>query len=364
MRAEALRVARSDTGQDGDGAAGLATPKGAVAAEQARARLRLLDLGERLALPLAWVAIIIIFGAIEPWVFLTAANFETILSSQAVLAVIALGLIVPLTAGDYDLSIASVTGLSAMTIAVLNVLHHWPVGLAVLVGLAAGLLVGVVNGFVTVVFGIESLIVTLGMGAFVQGMTLWISNSNTVSGISQNLVNPTVVWRFLGIPVEFYYALGVALVLGYVMEFVPAGRRLLMVGRGREVARLSGMHVSRIRFLAFVCSGGVGAIGGVLFAGTSGAADPSSATLLLLPAFAAVFLGATAISPGRFNVLGTLIAVYFLVTGITGLQLLGAQTYVQNLFYGAALIVAVVFSQSARRLRLRRGSASLAKKEE
>ena len=354
-------MARNDTGHGGDGAAGLA--EGAVAAEQARARLRPLDLGERLALPMAWVAIITIFGAIEPSVFLTAANFETILSSQAVLAVIALGLIVPLTAGDYDLSIASVTGLSATTIAVLNVLHHWPVGLAVLVALAAGLLVGVVNGFVTVVFRIESLIVTLGIGAFVQGVTLWISNSNTVSGISQDLVNPIVVWRFLGIPVEFYYALGVALVLGYVMEFVPAGRRLLMVGRGREVARLGGMHVSRIRFLAFVCSGGIGAIGGVLFAGPSGAADPSSATLLLLPAFAAVFLGAAAISPGRFNVLGTLIAVYFLVTGITGLQLLGAQTYVQNLFYGAALIVAVVFSQSARRLRLRRGTASTAKRD-
>jgi ribose transport system permease protein len=224
-------------------------------------------------------------------------------------------------------------------------------------------MVGVVNGFVTVVFGIESLIVTLGMGTFVAGVTLWISNSNTVSGISQNLVNPIVVWRFLGVPVEFYYALGVALVLGYVMEFVPAGRRLLMVGRGREVARLSGMHVKRIRFLAFVFSGGIGAVGGVLLAGTSGAADPSSANALLLPAFAAAFLGATAISPGRFNVLGTLIAVYFLVTGITGLQLLGAQTYVQNLFYGAALVVAVVFSQAARRRRLRRAAGAVSKRE-
>jgi ribose transport system permease protein len=233
----------------------------------------------------------------------------------------------------------------------------------VLIALAIGLMVGVVNGFVTVVFGIESLIVTLGMGAFVAGLTLWISNSNTVSGISQNLVNPVVVWRFLGIPVEFYYALGVALILGYTMQFVPVGRRLLMIGRGREVARLSGMHVNRIRFMAFVCSGGIGAVAGVLFAGTSGAADPSSATGLLLPAFAAAFLGATAVFPGRFNVPGTLIAVYFLVTGITALQLLGAQTYVQNLFYGGALVGAVVFSQLVRRRRLSRSSASLDKKK-
>jgi ribose transport system permease protein len=356
-------MARNDARRNGGVGTGLATKEGAVARKQVTARFLPLDLGERLALPLAWVAIIIIFGAIKPSVFLTAANFETIFSSQAVLAVITLGLIVPLTAGDYDLSIASVTGMSAMIIAVLNVLHGWSVWQTVLVALAAGLLVGVVNGFVTVVFGIESLIVTLGMGTFVAGVTLWISNSNTVSGISQDLVNPIVVWRFLGIPVEFYYALAVALMLGYVMEFVPAGRRLLMVGRGREVARLSGMHVNRIRFLAFMCSGGIGAIGGILFAGTSGAADPSSATVLLLPAFAAAFLGATAISPGRFNVLGTLIAVYFLVTGITGLQLLGAQTYVQDLFYGGALVVAVVFSQAARRRRLRRAAGSLSKKE-
>jgi ribose transport system ATP-binding protein len=355
-------MARHDTGRGGDARTSL-TAKEEAATKPVPARRLPLDIAGRLALPLAWVAIIIIFGAIEPSVFLTASNFQTIFSSQAVLAVIALGLIVPMTAGDYDLSIASVTGMSAMIIAVLNVLHGWPVALAILVAFAASLMVGVVNGFVTVIFGIESLIVTIGMGTFVAGLTLWISNSDTVSGISQNLVNPIVVWRVLGIPVAFNHALGVALILGYVMEFLPVGRRLLMVGRGREVARLSGMHVNRIRFLAFVCSGGIGAAGGVLLAGTSGAADPSSAAGLLLPAFAAVFLGATAIFPGRFNVPGTLIAVYFLATGITGLQLLGAQTYVQNLFYGAALVGAVVFSQLTRRHRLRHASASLIGKE-
>jgi len=350
-------MAREDAGRNGGAGTGPTAEEEAAVAKPVRARLLPLDLTERLALPIAWIVVIIIFGAIKPSVFLTASNFETIFSSQAVLTVLALGLIVPLTAGDYDLSIASVAGLSAMIIAVLNVLHGWPVGIAVLVALAAGLMIGAINGFVTVIFGIDSLIVTLGMGTFVAGLTLWISNSNTVSGISQDLVNPIVVWRFLGIPVEFYYALGVALILGYMLDFLPVGRRLLMVGRGREVARLSGMHVNRIRFLAFACSGGIGAVGGVLFAGTSGAADPSSATGLLLPAFAAVFLGATAIFPGRFNVPGTLIAVYFMATGITGLQLLGAQTYVQNLFYGAALVGAVVFSQLTRRRRLRRHSA-------
>jgi ribose transport system permease protein len=111
---------------------------------------------------------------------------------------------------------------------------------------------------------------------------------------------------------------------------------------------LSGLDVGRLRFSAFVVSGAVSAIAGVMYAGTTGAADPTSGMSLLLPAFAAAFLGATSITPGRFNSWGTFIAVYFLATGITGLQLLGAQSFVQQLFYGGALIVAVALSQLMR----------------
>jgi ribose transport system permease protein len=137
----------------------------------------------------------------------------------------------------------------------------------------------------------------------------------------------------------------------YVFRYTPVGRRLLVVGRGREVARLSGIRVGAVRWGALIVSSLIAAFGGVLYAGTSGAAGPTSGLELLLPAFAAAFLGATTINPGRFNAWGTVIAVYFLVTGITGLQLLGAQSFVQNIFYGSALIAAVSFSQVVRRRR-------------
>jgi ribose transport system permease protein len=130
---------------------------------------------------------------------------------------------------------------------------------------------------------------------------------------------------------------------------MPVGRRLLFVGRGRSVARLSGIHVARLRWGALVVSGLISAFAGVLYAGTLGSADPTSGLSFLLPAFAAAFLGATTIMPGRFNPLGSIAAVYFLVTGITGLQLLGVQTFVQQLFYGGALVLAVALSQLARR---------------
>jgi ribose transport system permease protein len=116
------------------------------------------------------------------------------------------------------------------------------------------------------------------------------------------------------------------------------------------VARLSGVRVARVRFGALVASAGIGGLAGVLYAGTIGGADPSSGASFLLPAYAAAFLGATSIVPGRFNPWGAIVAVYFLVTGVTGLQLLGADSYVQQLFYGGALVLAVVFSQVAGRI--------------
>jgi ribose transport system permease protein len=214
----------------------------------------------------------------------------------------------------------------------------------------------VINGALVVLVGIDSLIVTLGMGTFVTGFVQLISGSDTVAGISRELVTMVIVNRFLGIPYGFFYAMIVAALVWYVFSFTPVGRRLLVVGRGREVARLSGIRVGRVRWGSLIASAGIAAFGGVLYAGTSGAASPTSGLELLLPAFAAAFLGATAINPGRFNAWGTVVAVYFLVTGITGLQRLGAQSYIQNLFYGAALIFAVTLSQFVRRRRAASGS--------
>jgi ribose transport system permease protein len=309
---------------------------------------------EAIALPVAWVAVIIVFGILKPATFLSTANMSSILASQAILVVVALGLIIPLTAGDYDLSVASVVLLSASLVAILNSIMDLPILIAIVVALAASLTVGVLNGALVVLVGIDSLIVTLGMGTFVTGFVQLIGGSNTISGISGGLVNAVIVWRVLGIPLAFYYAMGVALLVWYVFSYTPVGRRLLVVGRGREVARLSGIRVGAVRWGSLIASAGIAAVAGIMYAGTSGAASPTSGLELLLPAFAAAFLGATAINPGRFNAWGTVVAVYFLVTGITGLQLLGAQSYIQNLFYGAALIFAVTLSQFVRRRRAAR----------
>ena len=312
-------------------------------------RPRLSALLERFGLVAAWLIVVIVFGVLEPRTFLTQGNFATIFGSQAVLLVLTLGLLIPLTAGDYDVSIAGVLTLSAMIVATLNVNLGWPIGWAIVVALLVGAAIGCVNGCLVTFFDIDPLIVTLGMGTVLSGVVLWISNSNTISGVSQTLVNLVVGRRFLGISLEFYYGLALAVVLWYVFEYTALGRRLLFVGRGRSVSRLSGLRVQRLRVGAMVASGVISAGAGVLYVGTIGGADPTSGLSFLLPAFAAAFLGTTAIVPGRFNPWGSFVAVYFLVTGITGLTLLGVESFVQDVFYGGALVLAVVLSQIARR---------------
>jgi ribose transport system permease protein len=309
------------------------------------------DAAERFALPVVWLAVIAVFGALRPNEFLTIANFATIFGSQTPIALLALALVVAATVGEYDLSCASVLTLSAMVLTILNVQHEWAIGLAIAVALAAGLLVGLINGIIVTYFEIESLIVTLGTGTMLQGIVLWISDSATISGVSPTLVDAVIGSTLFGIPLEFYYALALCVVLWYVFEFTPLGRRLLFVGRGRDVARLSGVRVQRVRTGALATSGIISAFAGVIYAGTTGSADPSSGLQFLLPAFAAAFLGATTITPGRFNPWGALIATYFLVTGITGFQLLGIDPFVQDLFYGGALVFAVVLSKVVRRRR-------------
>lgn len=304
-----------------------------------------IELARRGALVGAWAAVVVLFGSLEPDTFLSAANFQTIFGSQTVLLVATLALIIPLTAGDYDLSIASVLSLGAMVVALLNVDHGWPVGWAIVVALLTGVAVGLVNGGLVALLGLDSFVATLGTSAIVAGIVLWISDSRTIGGVSEALVKPVIVNAFLGIPLGFYYGLGLCIVLWYVFELTPLGRRLLFVGRGRSVARLSGVAVRRVRFGALVASAALAAGAGVLYAGTTGGADPSSGASYLLPAFAAAFLGKTAIIPGRFNPWGSFVAVYFLVTGITGLQLRGAGSFVQQLFYGGALVLALALSR-------------------
>jgi ribose transport system permease protein len=292
----------------------------------------------------------IVFSIMEPNTFATTSNFRTIFGSQAVLVVLTLGLMFPLTVGEFDLSIGAVLGLSAVLVAELNAVHHWSLIFAVLIALVFGVAAGAANGFIVVTLRVDALVATLGMGTLLIGIGLGITNLQVIGGIDQALIN-SVTTQWFGIPLSFYYSMVAVVIVWYVFRYTPAGRHLLFVGKGRDVARLSGLPVQRIRFTAFVLSGFVSAVAGVMLAGTLGAADPNSGNSFLLPAYAAAFLGTTAINPGRFNPWGMVIAVYFLVTTVTGLELAGLQVWIEQVFYGAALVSAVTLSAIVTRRR-------------
>ena len=306
---------------------------------------------ERYGLLVAWALLILVLGYFRPDQMFAWNSYAAMLGSNAMIVVLTLGLLIPLTTGDFDLSVASTMALSSMLIAVLNVRMGWGIEGAILMALLTGALIGAINAFFILWFGIHSLIVTLGTGYFINGLILWISNSAPISGVSMDLVRAVVLTRFLGIPLSFWYAVGLTVVIWYVFQHTAMGRRLLFVGRGREVARLSGVNVVRVRAGALIASGVIAALAGVLYTGMRGAADPSSALAFLLPAFAAAFLGSTTIYPGRFNAPGAFVAVFFLSTGIMGLNFLGVPSFVQNLFYGGGLVVAVSISQLIRKRR-------------
>jgi ribose transport system permease protein len=303
---------------------------------------------ERFALVGAWLAVIVGFSIALPDSFLSWGNFSVMFTTQAPLAILALALIVPLTAGDYDLSVGATVTLSGILIGALNVWNHMPIGWVILIVLLAGALVGAINAFFVVVVRIPSLVVTLGTASLITGLVQWISGSATIGGISPWLIANVVENQLFGISYAFYYALIATALLWYVFTYTPLGQRLLFVGRGREVARLVGISVNRVRAGCLIASSALAALAGVLYAGILGAADPVSGINLLLPAFAAAYLGATSIVPGRFNAWGAFIAVYFLSSGITGLSMMGIPLWVTNVFNGGALILAVTLSQFAR----------------
>ncbi|MFC5502627.1 ABC transporter permease [Lysinimonas soli] len=304
---------------------------------------------EKYGLLVIWAVLIVVFSVIEGPIFLSLANWQSILGSQSVLLLLAVGLLIPMTAGDYDLSVTGVLGISSMTVALLNVQFGWPIWAAVAAAILASLLAGALNGAIVVFFGVDPFISTLGTGSVFLGVIYWMSNSNTITGVSPELSAWVVGGKILGIPPAFYYGVGACAIVWFVLKYTVFGRQMLFVGRNKPLSRLAGMAVGRLRFLGLVISAFAAGIAGVVYAGTTGSADPTSSQSFLLPTFAAVFLGATVIQNQRFNAWGTLIAVYFLVTGITGLQLLGADSFVQPLFFGGALVVSVALSQFSRR---------------
>jgi ribose transport system permease protein len=302
----------------------------------------------RFAVVAVWALMVVVFSATEPGLFLRTGTFQTIFGSQQALVFLALALVVTFAVGEFDLSVPSILGISATLVPVLNVNHHLPIAVAIAVAFLVALLAGAVNGVVIVLFGVDPIVTTLGMSTLLVGVSLWLADLTTVGGLDPGLTKIAVT-QVLGLPISFFYGLALAAVIAYVMWRTPLGRHMTFVGANREVARLAGIPVRRIRFGSYLTSTTISGVGGIILVCGIGGFDPNSGATYLLPAFAAAFLSTAVVVPGRFNPIGALIAIYFLETGIVGLQLAGYSGWISNVFFGAALVIAVTISTVLRR---------------
>lgn len=302
-----------------------------------------------------WVFMIGAFGLLRPDSFLSMATFSGIISSQAVLLILGLGLLPSLTSATLDLSAPFTLGLAITLVGQLNVVMQWPIWITIPTVILCCALVGAVNAFFVVGLNVDSIVVTLGTGTVLSGAALGI-NLVPTTGISPALVN-LARYQVLGLQLVFFFGLALTLATWYFFTYTITGRHLFFVGAGPDVARLTGINVNRFRAGSLIYGAAVAGIAGILLAGTLGSSSPTIGGTYLLPVFASIFLGATTIKPGRFNAWGTLIAVYFLTTGVTGLELLGVSGWINHVFYGAALVLAAALTPMATR-QFHRGRAS------
>ena len=274
---------------------------------------------------------------------------RSVLNSNAILMVIALGLLVPLSAGVFDLSIGATISAASVTAGWAMIEAQWSVPASIAAALLVGLVVGNLNGFLVVKIKIDSFIATLGVSSILTAYSVWRSNNRSILGFPDSFKNLATEFAF-GLNKTVLFALIVAFGLWFVLEHTAAGRYLFATGGAREAARLAGVQTDRYVWGSLVASAVFSALGGVLLAAQFGSAQAGSGTPYLLPAFAAAFLGATQFKR-RFNVWGALLAVFVLQSGVKGLQLAGVgTTWIESLFFGIALIVAVGFSTFRKRV--------------
>jgi ribose transport system permease protein len=301
----------------------------------------------RYATVLLLLLLIVVFSLASPK-FLTAQNWQNLIITQSVVACIALAAILPLVAGEFDLSLGYLVGVLAMLGAYLAK-HGGGVVEVVVVVLLAGVLVGLINGVLTVSFKISSFIATLGVGIVLSGVTLGLSNGQVLFSNIPTALTDLGKGEFLGIGTTVWLALVLAAVLLYILEHTPFGRRLYAVGGSERVAFLAGVRTGRVKIAAFAGAGLLVGIGAIFALGQSGAANPGFGADLLLPAYAAAFLGVTTYRPGYYNVPGAIVAIILLAVGFNGLNLLGAPFWVQPIFNGAVLLLAVITARAESR---------------
>ncbi len=301
--------------------------------------------------------LIILFSILLPDTFPTLLNLRSIISDKAIILLLSLGVMIPMSAGRIDLTVGYGIVLWHILAISLQTMFGVPWFLAVLIVLALGAFMGVLNGLLVEVAKIDSFIATLGTGTILYALAMWHSGGRQIVGVVSNsfyALNSTMIF---GLPITGYYVVAIALVMWIVYESLPVGRYLYAIGASPKAAALNGIPVRKFVMGSFIASGLFTALAGVLLAAKLRIGQASVGLEYLLPALVGAFLGSTTIKPGRVNVWGTMIGIIILAVGISGIQQFGGSFWVEPLFNGVTLLIAIGIAGYAQR---RRGAAQKA----
>lgn len=346
------------TGSGGNARSGLAAPQSNGSRETTllsdgsstdAVRRQLSRLGlHRVAIFVPWIGFIIIFGALRPDAFLSAGSLFAILNSQSPLVFLAIAIVPTLVVGDFDLSVAANAAFTSTMIATMTTIYGWSLWSAIALGVLSAVIIGLTSAFLVVGLRLNSIIMTLGMATLIDGIATLISGSQTLSGLSSEFT-AAFTFRVFGVQLSVFYILVVAAILAYVLQSTPLGRQMTFTGQAPKAAKLVGINTDRLRYGAYVGGALLASLSGIAAVASQGGITPGLSGSQLLPAFAAAFFSTVVFTIGKFNVWGTVVAIYFLTTGIVGLQILGLSGWVTDVFYGGALVLAVAGFTVARR---------------
>ncbi|HLJ69917.1 MAG TPA: ABC transporter permease [Roseiarcus sp.] len=305
-------------------------------------------------LPILTIALIALFSIVLPDTFPTMLNLRSIIADKAIIAILSLAAMITMASGKIDLTVGyGIVIWHILAISLQSVFGlPWP--LAVIIVLLLGAFVGLINGLLVEVAQIDSFIATLGAGTALYAIALWHTGGRqVVANLPHGFLalNGTMIF---GLPITGYYVIGLAVILWFVFEHLPVGRYLYAIGANPKAAELNGIPVRRFTVAAFVASGVLTAVAGVLLASKLRIGQASVGLEYLLPALVGAFLGSTTIKPGRVNVWGTVVGVAILAVGIAGIQQFGGSFWVEPMFNSVTLLVAIGIAGYAQR---RRGAA-------
>ena len=294
---------------------------------------------------------IVIFSILSPDAFPTLNNFVNVLNQASLATIIAGGLTLAVVVGELDLSIGYAASLHGVLVTELIVHDKLPIALAIVIVLALGALIGVVNGLIVTKLRVNSVIATLGVGTIIVGLAFaYSSGVPIVAGVPEGFLQLSLGRWLFGIPNPIIIMAVVVVGLWVLVERTAIGQEIQAVGGNPIAARLAGINVDRIKILGFVISAVCAALTGALLASRLGSGTTNAANSYLLTAFAAVFLGSATLRDGEFHVLGTFIGTLIIVFGFNGLNIFGAPTFSQYVFQGTILVVAVALSSLGRML--------------